>query len=180
MLGGVAGFGAVFLNALYGRAAEARKGVEGLAIAEVNYDVNHDGVNDTAIVEHDDGTAQVFTDTDHDGVADQYVVLDDHGKVVDTATYDQASGQWVEAGGHGGDRHGGDQQSGSGGTIHADMPKGDVAVGPPTIDTDHDGKNDTAVVQTKDGGTIAFTGEYDGNTDVFTIPAAGGVPRRSQ
>jgi len=29
-----------------------------------------------------------------------------------------------------------------------------------------------------DGNTIAFTGEYDGNTDVFTIPAAGGIPRR--
>jgi tricorn protease len=29
-----------------------------------------------------------------------------------------------------------------------------------------------------DGSTIAFTGEYDGNTDVFTIPAAGGVPHR--
>src|SRR6202035_3103420 len=29
-----------------------------------------------------------------------------------------------------------------------------------------------------DGSTIAFTGEYDGNTDVFTIPAAGGIPHR--
>jgi tricorn protease len=29
-----------------------------------------------------------------------------------------------------------------------------------------------------DGRTIAFTGEYDGNVDVFTIPAAGGVPKR--
>ncbi|HWJ34976.1 MAG TPA: PDZ domain-containing protein [Steroidobacteraceae bacterium] len=29
-----------------------------------------------------------------------------------------------------------------------------------------------------DGNTIAFTGEYDGNTDVFTIPVTGGVPRR--
>jgi tricorn protease len=29
-----------------------------------------------------------------------------------------------------------------------------------------------------DGSTIAFTGEYDGNTDVFTIPAGGGVPHR--
>ncbi|MDE3196457.1 MAG: PD40 domain-containing protein, partial [Acidobacteriota bacterium] len=29
-----------------------------------------------------------------------------------------------------------------------------------------------------DGKTIAFTGEYDGNVDVFTIPAAGGVPKR--
>ena len=29
-----------------------------------------------------------------------------------------------------------------------------------------------------DGRTIAFTGEYDGNTDVFTVPTAGGVPQR--
>lgn len=29
-----------------------------------------------------------------------------------------------------------------------------------------------------DGQTIAFTGQYDGNTEVFTIPAAGGIPRR--
>ncbi len=29
-----------------------------------------------------------------------------------------------------------------------------------------------------DGSLIAFTGEYDGNVDVFVIPAAGGIPRR--
>jgi len=29
-----------------------------------------------------------------------------------------------------------------------------------------------------DGKTIAFTGEYDGNVDVFTMPAIGGVPKR--
>ncbi len=29
-----------------------------------------------------------------------------------------------------------------------------------------------------DGNTIAFTGEYDGNTDVYVIPANGGVPKR--
>ena len=29
-----------------------------------------------------------------------------------------------------------------------------------------------------DGQTIAFTGEYDGNTDVFTIPVQGGIPHR--
>jgi tricorn protease len=29
-----------------------------------------------------------------------------------------------------------------------------------------------------DGSLIAFTGEYDGNTDVYVIPAAGGVPKR--
>jgi tricorn protease len=29
-----------------------------------------------------------------------------------------------------------------------------------------------------DGATIAFTGEYDGNVDVYTIAAAGGIPKR--
>src|SRR5205085_11921723 len=29
-----------------------------------------------------------------------------------------------------------------------------------------------------DGSTIAFTGTYDGNVDVFTVPASGGVPKR--
>src|SRR5262249_47780069 len=29
-----------------------------------------------------------------------------------------------------------------------------------------------------DGSLIAFTGEYDGNVDVFVMPAAGGVPKR--
>ncbi|MEE9460990.1 MAG: protease, partial [Bacteroidales bacterium] len=29
-----------------------------------------------------------------------------------------------------------------------------------------------------DGSQIAFTGQYDGNTEVFVIPAAGGSPRR--
>jgi tricorn protease len=29
-----------------------------------------------------------------------------------------------------------------------------------------------------DGGTVAFTGQYDGNTDIFTIPAEGGEPTR--
>ena len=29
-----------------------------------------------------------------------------------------------------------------------------------------------------DGATIAFTGEYDGNTDVYVVPTAGGEPKR--
>jgi tricorn protease len=37
---------------------------------------------------------------------------------------------------------------------------------------------ESAPLFSPDGATIAFTGEYDGNTDVFTIPAAGGVPHR--
>jgi len=29
-----------------------------------------------------------------------------------------------------------------------------------------------------DGNWVAFTGEYDGNPDVFVVPAAGGLPKR--
>src|SRR5262245_14141920 len=29
-----------------------------------------------------------------------------------------------------------------------------------------------------DGAQIAFTGQYDGNVDVFVVPTSGGVPRR--
>ncbi|HKP10907.1 MAG TPA: protease, partial [Blastocatellia bacterium] len=37
---------------------------------------------------------------------------------------------------------------------------------------------ETDPVFSPDGSTVAFTGEYDGNTDVYTIPATGGVPKR--
>jgi tricorn protease len=37
---------------------------------------------------------------------------------------------------------------------------------------------ETAPIFSPDGATIAFTGEYDGNTDVFTIPSGGGIPHR--
>src|ERR1700739_2290698 len=37
---------------------------------------------------------------------------------------------------------------------------------------------ETEPVFSPDGSTIAFTGDYDGNNDVFTIPATGGVPFR--
>src|SRR5579864_7781827 len=37
---------------------------------------------------------------------------------------------------------------------------------------------ETDPVFSPDGTMIAFTGEYDGNTDVFVVPTIGGVPRR--
>ncbi len=37
---------------------------------------------------------------------------------------------------------------------------------------------ETNPVFSPDGRTIAFSGQYDGNTDVFVIPAEGGVPKR--
>jgi len=43
--------------------------------------------------------------------------------------------------------------------------------------TTADGDESSAVFS-PDGATIAFTGNYDGNTDVYVIPATGGEPRR--
>src|SRR3954451_8739595 len=37
---------------------------------------------------------------------------------------------------------------------------------------------ETLVAFSPDGNTLAFTGQYDGNTDVFTVPVTGGIPRR--
>ena len=37
---------------------------------------------------------------------------------------------------------------------------------------------ETEAAFSPDGNTIAFSGEYDGNVDVFTMPASGGVPKR--
>ncbi len=37
---------------------------------------------------------------------------------------------------------------------------------------------ETDPVFSPDGTMIAFTGEYDGNTDVFIVPATGGIPKR--
>ena len=37
---------------------------------------------------------------------------------------------------------------------------------------------ESAPVFSPDGSQIAFTGEYDGNTDVFVVPTTGGVPTR--
>ncbi|MCI0663582.1 MAG: hypothetical protein L0220_21170 [Acidobacteria bacterium] len=37
---------------------------------------------------------------------------------------------------------------------------------------------ETDPIFSPDGTMIAFTGEYDGNIDVFAVPAGGGVPKR--
>ena len=38
--------------------------------------------------------------------------------------------------------------------------------------------NEADPIFSPDGTQILFTGDYDGNTDVFVVPAAGGTPRR--
>ncbi|PXY31595.1 DUF6802 family protein [Prauserella muralis] len=144
--------------------------------ADVNFDINEDGVEDTAVIEHADGSTQAFVDNDGDGDADEYIALDAQGQTTAHAQYDDASGDWVsvEPGRPGGDGGGTDTQTGAGGTITADMPSGDVEVGPATVDTDNDGVNDTAVVEDGDT-TIAFTdSDGDGEADVAVLIDAEG------
>ena len=38
--------------------------------------------------------------------------------------------------------------------------------------------SESDAVFSPDGATIAFSGEYDGNVDVFTVPVTGGIPKR--
>jgi len=38
--------------------------------------------------------------------------------------------------------------------------------------------SESSPVFSPDGSMIAFTGQYDGNTDVFIVPATGGIPKR--
>lgn len=138
-------------------------------VAEINFDIDEDGVEDTAIVEHADGTGQAFVDDDGDGAADEYLRLDAQGNVVTHAEYDKASGDWVSVEpGDTGDS--GDTQTGSAGPMTADLPDGETEVGPATVDTNDDGINDTAVVEDETGNTAAFTDvDGDGAADVAVI-----------
>ncbi|TQJ03766.1 DUF6802 family protein [Amycolatopsis cihanbeyliensis] len=141
--------------------------------ADVNFDINEDGVDDTALIEREDGSVQAFVDVDSDGDADEYVQLDADGNLVTHAAYDETSGDWVSVEpGDTGDPGGTDTdtQTGSDGGMTADMPDGEVEVGPATVDTNQDGVNDTAVVQDESGNTIGFTDvDGDGDADVAVV-----------
>lgn len=137
-------------------------------VAEINFDIDEDGVEDTAIIEHANGSGQAFVDSDGDGAADEYIQLDAEGNVVAHAEYDEASGDWlsVEPGG----TDSGDTQTSSAGPMTADLPSGETEIGPATVDTNDDGINDTAVVADDAGNTTAFTDlDGDGEADVAVI-----------
>ncbi|MBN6035711.1 DUF6802 family protein [Amycolatopsis sp. 195334CR] len=146
--------------------------------ADVNFDMNEDGVNDTATIETDDGGVQAFVDTDADGDADEFIELDAQGEVVSHAAYDEASGDWIDvsSGGTPGDDTDPGTQTGSEGGITADLPEGEVEVGPATVDTDNDGINDTAIVEDSSGNTIGFTDvDGDGDADLAVVIDSSGA-----
>lgn len=139
---------------------------------QANYSSHHDGVDDTAMQETDHGYVG-FTDSHHEGRADLMTTFDDQGHVTGQARLDEPSGEWISV-----DPNGGDHGDPSGETAHrdahdmrVDLPDGERDIGPATEDTDGDGKPDTAVVTTDDGGMILYTdrdgdGEADQSTEV--------------
>jgi hypothetical protein len=161
--------------------------------ADATIDIDHDGHNDTAIVQDTQGDHIAVTDTDGDGEADHAALLDESGHVVETA-HVGAGGTWVQDGpsdsnpyggpgasiegggsggsdpttpGDGGSTSGG--SSGSSNTIVIDSG-GQTTDAQATVDSDHDGHNDTAVVRTADGNQVAFTdSDGDGHADQAVV-----------
>jgi hypothetical protein len=136
--------------------------------AEPTVDIDDDGVDDTVMVETDDG-AIAFTDTDSDGQADLMTQLDADGDVIGQARYDESSGDWVRVEPDSDSIDVEQTADGGAGSMTVETPGGDVQVGAPTHDTDSDGKADSTVVRDPDGDTMIFTdADEDGDADFAT------------
>ncbi len=142
--------------------------------AEATYDLNDDGVNESAVVETDDGGHLAFSDTDGDGDADLMSTFDKDGDLVGQARFDERSGEWIAV--EPSDKHTQQTNTNTGKSITVDIEGGpDQNVGPATEDTDNDGRADTAVVKDGEGDTWLFTDvDGDGKADVATEITADG------
>ncbi|WP_199440529.1 hypothetical protein [Umezawaea beigongshangensis] len=139
--------------------------------AEATYDLDDDGVNESAVVETDDGGHLAFSDTDDDGVADLMSTYDENGQLVSQAKFDEDDGEWVavDPSDSGDDRREQRTNTGDDSTIVVTSEDGSKEVGPATEDTDGDGRADTAVVRDDDGDTWLFTdADGDGDADLAT------------
>ncbi|MPY97109.1 MAG: hypothetical protein GEU97_03805 [Actinophytocola sp.] len=150
---------------------------------EKNLDIDGDGRVDGAVVHNDDGTKSAYVDEDADGNADIYLEADEHGNTVAAARFDEQSGEWVAADPQDGTTATSgptdtqtSEDSGSDRTITADMPQGELDVGPATIDTNEDGVNDTAVTRDDAGNTYYFTdANRDGEADYALVVESDGT-----
>ncbi|WP_053714456.1 hypothetical protein [Saccharothrix sp. NRRL B-16348] len=136
--------------------------------AEATYDLDQDGVEESAVVETDDGGHLAFSDTDGDGDADLMSSFDADGELTGQAAFDEDSGEWVAV--EPSDDRTEQTNTNAGKAIVVDMEGGeDQNVGPATEDTDGDGRADTAVVKDEDGDTWLFTdADGDGSADLAT------------
>ncbi|GAA3859692.1 hypothetical protein GCM10022243_26940 [Saccharothrix violaceirubra] len=139
---------------------------------EIGYDLDHDGVDESAVVELDDGGHVAFSDVDHDGDADVMTRFDRAGEVVGQARFDEESGEWISTKPAAEDEK---TNTNAGKSIIVETEDGNRDVGPATKDTDGDGRADTAAVVDEDGDLWLFTdADGDGVADVATEFAADG------
>ena len=136
--------------------------------AEATFDLDQDGVEESVVVETDDGGHLAFSDTDGDGDADLMSSFDADGEITGQAAFDEDSGEWVAV--DPSDDRTEQTNTNAGKAIVVDMEGGaDQNVGPATEDTDGDGRADTAVVKDEDGDTWLFTdADGDGSADLAT------------
>ena len=158
-----------------GDSGELQIDVDGHEFTEQeNYSYTGGEVMDSYELSEADGDHLVYTDEDHNGTADLVTEYDEQGDVLRQAHFE--SGHWVSAGSSDAPQAGSDPSaastgdgSGTGQTIMVDTPTGEHSVGPATVDTNHDGKPDTAVVTDANGDTIMYTDSNgDGQADVAT------------
>ncbi|WP_018684329.1 hypothetical protein [Actinokineospora enzanensis] len=139
-----------------------------------NYDFDHDGHNDTTVVQSGDGY-MAFTDTDGDGTADTVVELDHDGNVVAAGEYNESTGEWTEAdpnsvenpsgdGTDNGAGHSSSHDTGDDSGTHTGTHSGDDS-GEHTTQTSHSTGGEDITVDTKDGDVTAGAAEYDADGD---------------
>lgn len=126
--------------------------------SEANYDSDGDGIDDAVRVMGGDG-AVAYVDDNADGHADLMQRLNDDGAVVGQSHFDALSGDWVVESGQ--QRPAGKSSE----SLVVDTPLGAQHVGPPTEDTNDDGKPDTAIVQTTEGTMMVTDLDGDGSAD---------------
>ncbi|KGI82805.1 hypothetical protein IL38_02725 [Actinopolyspora erythraea] len=131
--------------------------------AEANYDLDDDGVDETVAVMADGGFL-AYTDSDDDGEADVMRAIDERGEVVEQARLDESSGEWVRERPDG-STIGEPGEEADGRSMVVDTPQGDREVGPPTEDTNNDGRADTAIVDTEHGQMMVTDANGDGSAD---------------
>jgi hypothetical protein len=160
-----------------GEGGELRIDVDGHEYVEQeNYSYAQDGIVDSVAVDTGDGGHIVYTDADHDGTADTVTEYDQAGDEIQQAHYDPGTGHWIDVGSGSGSAGAGspDAQAGTGGgngeTVTVDTANGPVPVGPATVDTNDDGRPDTAVVHDSHGDTVLYTDTHGtGQADVATV-----------
>lgn len=158
-----------------GDSGELQIDVDGHEFTEQeNYSYTGNEVMDSYELTESDGDHLVYTDDHHTGTADLVTEYDEQGDAVRQAHFE--SGHWTATGSSDAPPAGSDTSaastgdgSGTGGVIMVDTPSGEHSVGPATVDTNHDGKPDTAVVTDAKGDTIMYTDTNgDGQADVAT------------